>query len=58
MAKVHPTAVVDPKAELADGVEVGPYCVIGPQVNVGAATAVLLRAAAALPPLGSSAVHA
>ena len=38
MAKVHPTAVVDPKALLAEGVEVGPYCVIGPQVKVGAAT--------------------
>jgi UDP-N-acetylglucosamine acyltransferase len=38
MAKVHPTAVVDSKAELADGVEVGPYCVIGPKVKVGAAT--------------------
>lgn len=38
MSKVHPTAVVDPKAELADDVEVGPYCVVGPRVKVGAGT--------------------
>ena len=24
------TACVDPRAELADDVEIGPYCVIGP----------------------------
>jgi UDP-N-acetylglucosamine acyltransferase len=36
--QVHPTAVVDPSAELADGVRVGPYAVIGPRVSVGAAT--------------------
>ena len=36
MAKIHPTALVDPQAELADDVEVGPYAVIGPQVRVGA----------------------
>jgi UDP-N-acetylglucosamine acyltransferase len=32
---IHPTAVVDPRAELAGGVEVGPYAVIGPQVQIG-----------------------
>ena len=37
---VHPTAVVDPRAELADGVTVGPYAVIGPHVTVGARTVV------------------
>ncbi|MCG8441117.1 MAG: acyl-ACP--UDP-N-acetylglucosamine O-acyltransferase [Caulobacterales bacterium] len=26
--QIHPTAIVDPRAELYDGVEVGPYCVI------------------------------
>lgn len=36
MAKdIHPTAVIDPKAELADGVRVGPYTVIGPHVKIG-----------------------
>jgi len=32
---VHPTAIVDPKARLAEGVKVGPYCVIGPDVVIG-----------------------
>jgi UDP-N-acetylglucosamine acyltransferase len=36
MAKIHPTALVDPQAELADDVEVGPYAVIGPHVRIGA----------------------
>ena len=27
---IHPTAMVDPKAELAAGVEIGPYCTVGP----------------------------
>ncbi len=31
---VHPTAIVDPRAELAAGVEVGPYAVIGPHVRL------------------------
>lgn len=29
MADIHPTAIVEKGAELADGVTVGPYCVIG-----------------------------
>lgn len=33
--KIHPTALIDPKAELADDVEVGPYSVIGPKVRIG-----------------------
>jgi UDP-N-acetylglucosamine acyltransferase len=31
---IHPTAVVDPAAQLADGVSVGPYCTIGPNVRL------------------------
>lgn len=38
MAKIHPSSIVDPKAELADDVEVGPFCTIGPQVKIGAGT--------------------
>jgi len=38
MSRVHPTAIVDPGARLADGVEVGPYCVIEPDVEIGAGT--------------------
>jgi len=35
---IHATAVVDPRAELAPGVEVGPYSIIGPGVQVGEGT--------------------
>ena len=38
MPTVHATAVVDRTAELADDVEVGAYCVIGPKVKIGAGT--------------------
>lgn len=37
---VHATAIIDPKAELAEGVEVGPYSVIGPEVRVGPRTTI------------------
>lgn len=35
---IHPTAIIDPKAELASDVEVGPYTVIGPDVTIGSGT--------------------
>jgi UDP-N-acetylglucosamine acyltransferase len=35
---VHPTAVVDPHAELDSDVEIGAYAVIGPHVRIGAAS--------------------
>jgi len=35
MAKIHPTAIIDQKAELAASVSVGPYAVIGPDVRIG-----------------------
>lgn len=34
-ARLHPTAIADPGAELAEDVEVGPYCIIGPGVRLG-----------------------
>lgn len=36
--QIHPTAVVAPGAELAEGVVVGPYAVIGARVRIGAGT--------------------
>jgi UDP-N-acetylglucosamine acyltransferase len=33
---IHPTAIVSPKAELASDVEVGPWCVVGEDVVLGA----------------------
>ena len=37
---IHPQALVDPKADLAEDVEVGPFSVIGPDVSIGAGTVV------------------
>src|SRR6476620_8522676 len=37
---IHPTAIVDARAELDSRVEVGPYTVIGPHVRIGAGTTV------------------
>ncbi|MGH6609616.1 MAG: acyl-ACP--UDP-N-acetylglucosamine O-acyltransferase [Burkholderiaceae bacterium] len=36
MVRAHPSAVIDPAAEVADDVEIGPYCVIGPNATIGA----------------------
>lgn len=35
---IHPTAVVHPKARIAEGVEIGPYSVIGENVSIGRET--------------------
>ena len=37
---IHPTALVDKNAQLGDGVEIGPYASIGPDVKLGARTVV------------------
>jgi UDP-N-acetylglucosamine acyltransferase len=37
-SQVHPTAVVDPKAQIGEDVSIGPFCVIGPDVTLGART--------------------
>jgi UDP-N-acetylglucosamine acyltransferase len=36
--RIHPTAIVDVRAELDASVEVGPYCVVGAGVAIGAGT--------------------
>lgn len=35
MTQIHPSSVIDPSAILHEGVEVGPFCHIGPQVEIG-----------------------
>src|SRR5690348_13251405 len=35
-SRVHPTAVVEAGAELAEDVEIGPFCVVGPHVKLAA----------------------
>jgi UDP-N-acetylglucosamine acyltransferase len=35
---IHPTALVDPGARIADTAEIGPYCIVGADVEIGART--------------------
>ncbi len=32
--EIHPTAIVDPTAQLGNGTIIGPYCIIGPDVEI------------------------
>jgi UDP-N-acetylglucosamine acyltransferase len=36
MPQIHPTAIVAPRARLAEDVVIGPYCVVGENVTLGA----------------------
>jgi UDP-N-acetylglucosamine acyltransferase len=40
ISRIHPTAVIHPKAQLAEDIEVGPYAVIDGGVSIGARTRV------------------
>ena len=40
MSLIHPTAIIDPGAQLDSSVQVGPYAVIGPHVRIDAGTKV------------------
>ena len=40
MTTIHPTAIVDARAELAPSVSVGPYSIVGPQVAIGEGTSI------------------
>jgi UDP-N-acetylglucosamine acyltransferase len=35
---VHPTAIVDSAARIAETAEIGPYCIVGAEVEIGAGT--------------------
>lgn len=35
MTNIHSSAVVDPKAQLGTDVEIGPFCLVGPNVKLG-----------------------
>jgi UDP-N-acetylglucosamine acyltransferase len=43
MVNIHATALVDPKAELAGDVEVGPFSIVGPGVQLGPGCRLLAR---------------
>lgn len=40
MTQIHPTALIDPGAELAADVVIGPYAIVGAQVRIGAGSRV------------------
>jgi UDP-3-O-[3-hydroxymyristoyl] glucosamine N-acyltransferase len=42
-AGIHPSAVVDPEAVLADGVSIGPHCVVERGARIGAGTVLKAR---------------
>ena len=39
-SRIHPTAIIDPKAELDSSVEIGAYSVIGPDVRIDSGTTI------------------
>jgi len=41
---IHPTAIVQEGAEVHETVEIGPYCIVGPHVKIGAGTRVASHA--------------
>lgn len=38
MPQIHPTAVIEDGAQLAEDVTIGPFCYVGPNVTIGAGT--------------------
>lgn len=38
MTQVHSSSIVDPRAQLAEDVVIGPFCTVGPNVKIGAGT--------------------
>lgn len=40
MTRIHPSALVDPGARIADGVEIGAFSIVGPNVEIGANTVI------------------
>ena len=33
--KIHPTAIIDPKAKIGKNIEIGAFSIIGPKVKIG-----------------------
>ena len=44
MSHIHPTAVIEPGAQIADDAKVGPFCYVGPHVTIGAGTHLVAHA--------------
>ncbi len=45
MVQIHPSAIVDPRAQLADDVEIGPFCTVGPNVQIDEGTRLISHVA-------------
>jgi UDP-N-acetylglucosamine acyltransferase len=41
---IHPTAIVDPRARIAESADIGPYSIIGAEVEIGARTRLMANA--------------
>jgi UDP-N-acetylglucosamine acyltransferase len=41
MSDIHPTAIIDPGAELDEGVKIGPYSIVGAHVKIGRGTNIM-----------------
>ncbi len=35
---IHPTAIIDTKSKISNDVDIGPFCIIGPEVEIGSKT--------------------
>jgi UDP-N-acetylglucosamine acyltransferase len=35
---IHPTAIIDPQARIAESADIGPYSIVGPDVEIGSGT--------------------
>ncbi|WP_085315903.1 acyl-ACP--UDP-N-acetylglucosamine O-acyltransferase [Derxia lacustris] len=44
MSRIHPTAIIEPGAELGAEVDIGPYVVVGPHVRIGDRTRIAAHA--------------
>ena len=38
MATIHPSAIIDPAAEIAEGVDIGPFCIVHGNTKIGRGT--------------------
>ena len=41
MSKIHPTAILSGTIDLADDVEIGPYCVLSGEIRIGAGSVLI-----------------
>jgi len=41
---IHPTAIVDPGARVAESADIGPYSIVGPEVEIGLRTRLMAKA--------------